>query len=144
MVEGILDLHHETVRSFDKEYFSQFYTAEELGDILVKRENCYVYASDIQYDTVFSDAKKEARKKNKVHKWTYAEDKFLKLNYLHLSDNLIGLALNVPARIIYYRRRTLGLKKGNIMTSNVIVWCNRENFEQDCEKYQLTKVREVL
>jgi len=139
--EDVLGLHALEVRGLTKEELMAFYTEEELKDILKPLSSPFVPLSDTKYETKVLKEREEMAKKGKYHKWTYYEDKFLKLHYKHLSDNMIGLAFNLPARFVAHRRRLLGLKKGNIESAKIIVWCNRQDFEKDCEKFQLTKLR---
>lgn len=141
----VFNLHPTQARNLQQEDLRAWYTEEELNTLLnISLSKHYVYLSDTKYLKSFYDRKAKEEKKNRRHKWTYAEDSFLKANYKYLSDNTIGLALNVPAKSVSYRRRTLGLTKGVQMNTTIIVWCNRDSFEEDCEKQTLTKLREAL
>lgn len=97
-----------------------------------------------EYTDLSEELYKDELDKQKVtqHIWTYAEDEFIKKNYMHLSDNVIGLALNVPSRLVAKRRSRLNCFKGQVKELNkVIIWCDRANFELDCQEQQLTKAR---
>lgn len=134
------DFIHKDVRTtkhYKQENFKWWYTENELSNILVPARGEWVSQSDVLC-TPFEDALQDAKSTNKRHKWTWIEDEFLLSNYKYLSDNVIGLALNIPGRIVKLRRMSLGLKKGIIPdTYKVIVWCNRDYFEDDVKNYNL-------
>lgn len=112
------------------------YSEEELEEMLKNGRGPYTATSDIKY------AIELERQKVVSHTWTLVEDEFIRKNYQHLSDNTIGMALNVPGRMVKYRRKCLGLSKGLVKTLHkVIVWCKREDFDWACNNYELTKTR---
>ncbi len=123
-------------RHLQTEMFTDMYTEEEFLNITKNLRGTYESLSETKF------AEELEKQKIVSHTWTLAEDDFIKKNYLHLSDNTIGLALNVPARMVKYRRNCLGLTKGTVKNLNkVIVWAKRDDFQEVCSKYELTKLR---
>ena len=104
----------------------------------------FIDSSTIAFAEEFKKRKIEQAHQKKKHCFTVAEDDFITRNYKHLSDNTIGLALNIPSKSIKFRRKMLNLVKYNINSkgvSEVIIWNNRSTFEEDCKKFNLTKAR---
>ena len=125
-----------TTRHLKASNLKELYSEEELQDILKGTSGAYESLSDTKYADELSSTKRLA------HVWTKAEDDFIRKNYMHLSDNTIGLALNVPGRLVRTRRNALKLSKGQVKElSKVIVWCMRSDFDTVCEEYNLTKLR---
>jgi hypothetical protein len=121
-----------STKFYKKDYFTWWYDDNALVDLLKPANGKWIAQSELLYDAIYEDAKRN----NKRHKWTYVEDVFIKSNYLYLSDNVIGLALNIPGRIVKLRRLALGLKKVVLKDSyKVIVWCDRKDYESDLQEY---------
>jgi len=119
------------------------YTEEELSKLLMKN---YEYdevltASHMRWSARFEDLASAAKKVKKIRKWSPEEDDFLKATYLYLTDSTIALALNIPANIVKARRLTLSLSKASQHKLDVMVWCERDNFEADVAKHHLQKAR---
>lgn len=136
-------------KHYRKEHFENHYTEEDLKYMLQDAKGDYIDISEKLH---------EVKDLTKRHKWTWFEDEFIKSNYHYLSDNVIGLALNVPGRFVKLRRLRLGLSKGlkkglakdkDAQTVyKVIVWCNRESYEEDLKRFNLngtlpTKSRDI-
>lgn len=121
-----------TSKHYRKEHFENHYTEEDLKDMLQDAQGAHMDISEKLH---------EVKDPSKRHKWTWFEDEFIKSNYHYLSDNVIGLALNVPGRFVKLRRLRLGLKKGipkdTQIPYKVIVWCNREEYEEDLKRFNL-------
>lgn len=136
-LEDVTDLHLMAQRYVKKDYFTWWYSDDSLSNILKPANGQWTAQSEIVH-AMFYIKQEEAKKDNKRHDWTYVEDKFLKDNYMYLSDNVIGLALNIPGRIVKIRRMHLGLKKKVLKDDyKVIVWCERNAYEEDVKKYNL-------
>ena len=120
-----------TSKHYRKEHFEDFYT-DNLQEMLKDAQGAH---------TDISEKLHEVKDSSKRHKWTWFEDEFIKSNYHYLSDNVIGLALNVPGRFVKLRRLRLGLKKGVPKDTQtpykVIVWCNRESYAEDLKRFNL-------
>lgn len=131
-------------RHFTKDYFTWWYNEEDLKHMLKPSRGTWVDQSEIIH-ALFSKTKDDAKKHNKKHQWTWAEDEFIRNSYKFLSDNVIGLGLNIPGRIVKLRRLALGLSKGysnmgmNQIPYKVVIWCERDNYEKDLEEYNLSK-----
>lgn len=120
---------------YKKDYFKWWYDADALGNILAPAKGTWVAQSDVLWN-IFLEIQKDLQKVNKVHKWTWAEDEFIRHNYRLLSDNIIGLALNIPGRIVKLRRLRLGLKKIQPKdTYKVVIWCERSDYEKHVNDY---------
>lgn len=131
-LEDVINKDSRTHKFYKKDYFTWWYSEDALIDMLKPSGGKWIAQSEFLYDSIYAEAKKN----NKRHQWTYVEDLFIKNNYLYLSDNVIGLALNVPGRIVKLRRLVLGLKKVELKDQyKVIVWCNREDFKDDVLTY---------
>lgn len=129
-----------TTRHLTTESLIQLYeqegAAEVLPEMLKRTSGEYVAHSDVKY------AEEVEKQKVVRHVWTKAEDDFIRKNYMHLSDNTIGLALNIPGRMVMSRRQRLKLYKGHVKELNkVIVWCKRTDFDEVCQQFELTKAR---
>jgi hypothetical protein len=138
--EELLTKDVRTTRHLTTEALVQRYeqegASEVLPEMLKKTSGEYVSHSDVKY------AEEIEKQKSKKHVWTFAEDEFIRKNYQHLSDNTIGLALNLPGRMIMSRRQRLKLYKGQVKELNkVIVWCKRTDFDEICQQFELTKAR---
>lgn len=131
-------------RHFTKDYFTWWYEEEDLKCILKPARGNWVDQSEIIH-ALFTKTKEYAKSKQKKHQWTWAEDEFIRSSYKFLSDNVIGLGLNIPGRIVKLRRLALGLSKGynnmgmNQVPYKVVVWCERNDYEKDLEVYNLSK-----
>lgn len=122
-----------TSRHYTKEHFEGYYN-ESLDDMLKVSNGSW----SEQSETLYGNNIEELSKNNKRHKWTWVEDEFIRNNYKYLSDNVIGLAINVPGRLVKLRRLRLGLKKTQLKESyKVVIWCNRLDYEKDLEDYSL-------
>ena len=53
----------------------------------------------------------------------------------------MALALNVPASVVLSRRAILKLRKVSPKSTDIIVWCERNDFEKDLAEYRLLKAR---
>lgn len=106
------------------------YTEEEVENLVDK------------YETTLTSIDKRFEQTDYIHTWTKAEDDFIKASYKYLSDNVIALAINVPARLVRMRRYALGLSKKTMKeTYKVVIWAKREDFDEACQKQGLTKIR---
>lgn len=131
-------------RHLKKDKLLTFYTPEEVQKLTNHTEGYYTDASELLYGEAYDNLKEELQQEGKRRVWTWAEDEFLRKNYKHLSDSTIGLALNIPSRVVYHRRQALGLLKARAYVDiPVIIWHNREDYEKDCKEFKLTKARGV-
>ena len=125
-----------TTRHLNPDNLRKYYTDDEVSDITKDTSGEYTALSDVKYQDELTNQKR------KPHVWTLAEDEFIRKNYKHLSDNTIGLALNIPGRMVKFRRQRLQLFKGQVKELNkIIVWCNRTDFDTVCQEQLLTKSR---
>jgi hypothetical protein len=109
---------------------------------LVQKSNNYKPISNLRYIDSYKAWRDHLKRQYKRHRWSDDEIQFLKDNYKYLSDNVIGLALNISAQHIRSKRNTLGLKKErNAEQSHVVVWCKRDDFEKDIAEKGLLKAR---
>lgn len=133
-IEDVIGKDSRSAKFYKKDYFTWWYSEDALVDVLRPANGKWIAQSELLYDALYNTAQKN----NKRHKWSYVEDTFIKSNYLYLSDNVIGLALNTPGRIVKLRRLTLGLKKVHLKDSyKVVIWCERNDYEKDLEEYKL-------
>lgn len=141
-----LSMDVRTSKHYRKEHFEDFYADFSDGSLQEMLKDSQGAHADI------SEKLHEVKDTTKRHKWTWFEDEFIKSNYHYLSDNVIGLALNVPGRFVKLRRLRLGLKKGIPKDTRtpykIIVWCNREAYEEDIKRFKLngilpTKSRDI-
>lgn len=131
-------------RHLKKDKLTVFYTSEEVQKLTNRTEGYYTDASELLYGDSYDTTKEQLDKQGKRRVWTWAEDEFLRKNYKHLSDSTIGMALNIPSRVVYHRRQALGLLKAKAYVDiPVIIWHNREDYDTDCKKFKLTKARGV-
>lgn len=144
-VLGVTD--RRVTRRFTKDYFTWWYDDSSLKDILSPAKGKWVAQSELLYSG-FDVAKENAKRNNKKHQWTWAEDEFIRGNYKYLSDNVIGLGLNIPGRWVKLRRLALGLSKGvtngriqDAETYKVVIWCERSMYDSDVSARGITKQR---
>lgn len=140
-VKGMADalqLHPRTQHALSIKDFEEVYTPEELDKLLTEHTNveAYTLASD-RFEESYEQMKRIGQRV-----WYPEEDEFIKTNYLYLTDAVIALALNVPTYAVRTRRVALGCEKIRPTKLDVIIWADRQNFEEDCKKYNLIKLRE--
>lgn len=132
----VLGKKKTSTKFYKKDYFKWWYDEDALSNILAPANGTWIAQSDILYG-IFLEIQKDLNAKNKKHLWTWAEDEFLRANYLYLSDNVIGLALNIPSRIVKLRRLKLGLKKNVLKDAyKVVIWCERSDYEKHIQTYE--------
>lgn len=144
----VFNLPLRTKRTLKLSRLAPAYTPEEIAKLTRKT---YTYdavptLSHERWAEPFAELTRNAHaaKPKKIRKWSPEEDAFLRATYLYLTDSIVALALNIPANIVLARRKVLKLSKTQqaIHTPlEVIVWCERENFERDCAKTSLMKAR---
>lgn len=125
-----------TTRNLTNTRVKQWYTEDEIKGWL------RVWGfSDTRYTGPFNKLVKRMKKKKRHFRFSEQDDLFIRKNYKYLSDNTIGLALNVPPHRVYDRRMKLGLyKKSSINTRTVIViWDKRSMYEEDLLSQQQNK-----
>jgi len=143
---SVHDLNTKAKRNLKEKDFSHLFSEDELEVLLDKHTipgNNVLDLGEEQYGERFLEQKAEAKAASpeRMRKWSPEENAFLKASYMYVSDNVIALALNIPAKSVRARRRRLGLIKTTHVQLEVIVWCNREDFEDDVQKFHLTKAR---
>ena len=101
-----------------------------------------MFKADDLYADNYKKLKEKLKEEGKKRVFTFAEDEFIRKNR-HLSNNYIGLGLKLPASVIKSRRQILGLvrtkKEKQEVKPVLIIWNNRETYDTDCAKYNLTK-----
>ena len=139
----VLELNTKGQRNLSLKDLQSWYTEEELAAMTKKKydENKTLPACDARFLESFERFKLDAKKINHAHRWTPEEDSFLRATYMYISDKTIALALNTPEYVVKTRRTVLQLIKGHITPIDVLVWCDRENFERDIKLNTLTKAR---
>ncbi len=145
MSSEVFKLHTKARRNLKRSRLAPMYTQEEL-EVLMKSQ--YKYSakptlSHLRWSARFDEISTEAQnaKPRKIRKWSPEEDDFLRSTYMYLTDSTIALALNIPANIVLSRRVTLKLFKDLSNNLEVLVWCERDNFEEDLKKSHLFKAR---
>jgi len=153
--EDILKLKTKAQRYLKRTDLLNRYTKEELEELLTYVEIRTFYddgtevppdnilLSDLRYSARFHEQESIAAEAQPRHirKWAPEEDEFLRTNYMYLSDSVIALALNVPKVVVAARRVTLGLSKEISTSLEVIIWADRDKFDEDIKKFHLTKAR---
>ena len=145
--EDILKANTKAQRNLDLQSLKEWNTDEELEALLPKQTYMQPnYLADEKYNAQFERFKDDLKKAQPKRRfiWSPEEDKFLTASYMYISDATIALALNMPVHEVTKRRDILKLKKGHTIPIEVLVWCNREDFERDMEKYPLTRARPEL
>ncbi len=135
----INSLNTKARRNLKKEDLQNLYSEEELDRLLNRKAK----VSDEWYGqlTLLKQAANDATPRQR-RRWSPIEDKFLYDTYQHLPDSSIGLALNIPQPEVSRHRIALKLqKRPEADAGSFVVWHNRDNFEEDMEQYQLSKVR---
>ena len=143
-----LDLSKLTTRRRRKLTYKElapYYSKAEL-DAIVKRYGFYIKhptLAQLRWYEPLQEAERVAKLLDETakRKWAPEEDQFIRETYMYLSDNIIGLALNLPTQLITQRRRFLELRKVRTHSVEYIVWCERDNFERDLETKKLLKAR---
>lgn len=137
------DLHYNAQHNLKAEDLAEQYSEEELAKLLDTGEyDAWVPPKDSNEDS-YAKLKSEADKKTPrhIHKWHPKEDAFLRTNYMFLTDVTVSLALNIPVKMVIARRRVLGLIKKITNKLEVMIWCNRTDFDKDMAEGFLTKAR---
>jgi len=144
MTSEIFELNTKAQRNLKKQHLATRYSEEELKALI----KSYSYdkkidLSQLRWSARFDDLREEARTNTprKARRWTPEEDEFIRNTYMYLTDATIALALNIPSNIVLARRLTLGLRKSQVNNLEVVVWCERDNFEEDLKKITLLKAR---
>jgi len=132
-------------RNFSKDKLAHLYSDEEVDAITLKN---YYYdekptTSHIRWYASFEKltAAAHSAKPRKLRKWSPEEDAFIRATYMYLTDSTIGLALNIPANIVLARRKVLELTKNLSNNLETLIWCERDNFEEDIRSARLLKAR---
>lgn len=143
--EEILLANTKAQRNLKRKELKKWYTEEELYALGFRNypENRTPLPCDVKYAARFAEIKEAAAKHTPklLHKWTPLEDKFLEASYMYLSDATIGLALNLPSYNVEMRRKVKKLFKTYTVNLEVVVWVDRERFDEDIKKEALTKAR---
>jgi len=144
MSSEILELNTKAQRNLKRNKLARSYTEEELNELV----KIYSYPSNpdvsqIRWTDKFNELREAGNScsPRKIRKWSPEEDKFLRNTYMYLTDTTIALALNIPSNIVLARRKYLGLRKKQVNDLEVMVWCERDNFEEDLRKTTLLKAR---
>ena len=126
-------------RCLKKEELQNLYTEEELYTLLGRTPDVAdSWAGQFQLLKRNANSAKPRQRR----RWSHVEDKFLYDTYMYLPDSSIALALNIPTSEVHRHRTGLKLAKTPKADKGVfIVWHNRDNFEEDMQKYQLSKSR---
>lgn len=132
-----------TQRNLKLPRVAKWYTKEQL-DVLLDYK--WYGLKETRFDELYWKNAEKARRKKQMHRFTEAEDLFIRNNYQYIPDSVIALALNIPVTKILLRRNYLGLKKLQQAddTPFIIVWDKRDVFEKDLAKDGLTLLREGL
>ena len=133
-----------TTRHLKRDELKEWYTEDEVDTLLHDTDTLSPTLSDIRYEDAFNEFLAECKENNSRRIWTVAEDDFIRRNYKHLSDSTIALALNIPSQNVIDRRMYLKLEKGQRTSEYeipLIVWADRNKFDEDCKKFHLTKAR---
>lgn len=132
-------LNTKARRNLKVENLQCLYTEEELFDLLGNKPK----TSDEWYAQLnLLKQSANAATPRQRRRWSHIEDKFLYDTYLYLPDTAIGLALNIPQSEV--SRHRIGLKLSKTPEADkgyFVVWHNRENFQEDMDKYHLSKAR---
>lgn len=142
----LIDGNHKMLHYLTEEELRERYTQEEIDALLVRPiriQDGKPQTADLKYADAEAQRTSEANEQDprQIRKWHPKEDEFLRNTYMFLTDNTLALALNVPVSIVTARRRVLGLVKTRATTLEVIVWCNRDDFDKDMSEKFLTKAR---
>lgn len=154
---ALLDLNTKAQRNLKRSDLLNQYTEEETKELLEPYEYDYKYfyedgtqvskhdilLCNTRYSERFQEQEEAAAKRvpRQTRKWHPKEDTFLRNTYLYLSDSTIALALNVPKVVVQARRSVLGLSKEVSTSLEVIIWADRDKFDEDIKKFHLTKAR---
>ena len=131
---GGLSTDARKTKHYKQENFEWYYEEGTLRDLLKESNGEWTEQSEKLHQAYVQAVEGTTKR----HKWTWVEDEFIKSNYHYLSDNVIGLALNIPGRFVKLRRLSLGLKKGtNKDTYKVVIWCERQDYEEDLKRFKL-------
>lgn len=137
-------LNTKARRNLSRKNLLNHYTKEEV-DALIKTYEYEVKSyhelslANLRWSARFEELK--SNKLNLLRKWTPHEDEFLRSTYMYLSDATIALALNIPSNIVLSRRKVLKLAKTSNFEIDVIIWCERDSFEDDMNSKHLLKAR---
>ncbi len=143
----VLNLNTKGQRNLSMKDLKAWYTAEELEELrynIKYPSNSKELPCDAKFLQPFDAMKALAKENDKRHRWTPKEDAFLIASYMFISDQIIALGLNMPSYAVTNRRTVLKLTKGHRHSIEVLVWCHRENFEEDMLALSLTKARPEL
>lgn len=137
----ISELNTKARRYLKRGELEKLYTEIELSGLL---GSSYTGAyKDVGYEPLSELIKltSKSKAKKRHRRWSHIEDKFLLDTYAYVSDVVIALALNIPVSEVTQHRVALKLSKKKKVESFYVVWCNRDNFDEDMSKYNLTKLR---
>jgi len=136
MLPLLRDLGTREKRNLSMDDLMLHYTEQEL-DVLLNRQP---KATGEWYEALKQLADNTTPRQRR--RWSPIEDAFLYDTYEHLSDASIALALNIPQPEVSKHRIALKLMKQTSAVENrFVVWHNRDDFDADMEKYQLSKSR---
>lgn len=132
-----------TQRNMKLPRVAKWYTKEQLDRLLDYK---WYGLKETRFDETYWKLADEERKNDKIHRFTEAEDLFIRNNYQYIPDSVIALALNIPTTKIMLRRAYLGLKKLQQADDSpfVVVWDKRSAMDKDLAKEGLTLLREGL
>lgn len=142
--QELMSLPTKAKRNLKAEKLEALYSDVELDTMFKRYADSEKYdLADERYDSAYSALKDEHAKREprEIMRWTIQEDDFLKCTYMYLTDKVIALALNRPVSSVMSRRQFLGYTKDTKTKLDVLIWADREKFEEDILKYSLTKVR---
>lgn len=100
--------------------------------------------ADIPYHNSTANISTKRYAQNHTTTWTDDELQFLAEAYPYTSDEMLARLLNFPVMRVHAQALSLGLKRDPSMVKYrppVVVWCNRESFDEDIEKFHLTSIR---
>lgn len=140
----VLNMGTKGQRNLKREDLEAHYTDEELDELKHKYPSYdEVDLGEAKWGERFRELVEEAQNKTpkELRKWSPEEDAFLASSYLYLSDNTIALALNISMAQVRRRRLWLKLNKYDPQPKGLIIWCDRQNFDEDVKKLHLQKER---
>ncbi len=142
--DEIFSLATRTKRALSQKHLEIYYSPEELENIVkVYGSKPIVCVSMLRWSDKYDKltGKLKYGKQRFDHIWTPEEDEFLRMTYQHLTINTMALALNLPWQAVMYRRKNLNLTRVQQRPMDVMVWCERGNFERDLKRSGFMKAR---
>ena len=142
--DELLALATRTKRALSQKHLEVYYSPEELENLVQSYESKpNVAVSSLRWGDRYDKLTGKIKYGNKRfdHIWTPEEDEFLRMTYQHLTINTMALALNLPWQAVVYRRKALNLTRVQQRPMDVMIWCERDNFERDIKTSGFMKAR---